>query len=96
MRQTLLHVEDLDSEFPLASSPDRVSHVFAWAGMSAEGIGPHSGPGSFDEGAPGDKQPPRPVKDIAGKGQMKRRVVVMNVLLGRCPTGLATCVQEDH
>jgi hypothetical protein len=27
---------------------------------------------------------------------MKGGVMIMDILLGRCPTGLAACVQENH
>jgi len=79
--QALLHIEQLNSELPPASSSDGVQHLFARRRMPAEGIRPHSGPGSFHEGSTGNKRSAFLIKYVAGKCQMERGVVVMDILL---------------
>lgn len=76
--------------------PHRVRHRLARLGVPAAAVRPHTGEHALGLGAPGEQELPGLVEDVAGKGQVQRRLVMMHADLVRGAQGPSVLIQENY
>ncbi|EWT06729.1 hypothetical protein N864_18360 [Intrasporangium chromatireducens Q5-1] len=77
------------------TTPHGVHEPLPRRGVAAHRVGPHPGEGRLVERATGQQQPPLPVEEVGGEGEVQRGVRAVDRRLGRDADALAV-LGEEH